>query len=225
MSIVAFFRTAKLMAGLLLWAVAAPGGTLREWGLPHRALCGAPRRAAEDNTMSRWYEDPKLDLAVRLAVAIPLLLAGLWVMVAGLRAGGLTAAFSLPLATACFVGAGVMIAPWIAERCGNLAGGLLYPDRTFDRPQPVFSIAEGKRAQGQPREALAEYEQVLLEHPQELRCYISMMDIAARDLRDPLLAEDYYRRGAGLITEPQTLRKLREARDEILRDFPSAGAC
>lgn len=169
--------------------------------------------------MPRWHEDPKLDLLVRLAVAVPLLLAGLVIMVTGLRAGGWTAAFSLPLATACFVGAGVMIAPWVAQRCGNLAGGLFFPDREFDRPQPVFSIAEGKRAQGQPREALAEYERVLLEHPQECRCYISMMDIAARDLRDPLLADGYYRRGVAQIVDPETLRRLGEARAEILRDF------
>ena len=175
--------------------------------------------------MSRWYEDPKLDLMVRLAVAIPLLLAGLMIMVAGLRAGGMTAAFSLPLAVACFVGAGVMIAPWVAQRFGNLAGGLFFPERQFDRPQPVFSIAAGKRAQGQPREALAEYERVLLEHPQESHCYVSMMDIAARDLRDPILADGYYRRGAAQLTDAEALRRLRQARDEILQDFqPPSGA-
>jgi hypothetical protein len=169
--------------------------------------------------MPRWYENPRTDLAIRLAVAVPLLLAGIAVMVGGLRAGGWTAAFSLPLAVACFVGAGAMIAPLLAQRLGDLAGGLFFPNRSFDRPQPVFSIAEGKRAQGQPREALAEYERVLLEHPQESRCYISMMDIAARDLRDPALAEGYYRRAAEQITDSETRRRLAEARAEILRDF------
>lgn len=177
--------------------------------------------------MRRWHEDPKLDLAVRLGVAVPLLLAGFSIMLAGLRAGGYAAAFSLPLATACFVGAGTMIAPWVAQRFGNLAGGVFFPDRQFDRPQPVFSLAEGKRAQGQPREALAEYERVLLEHPQELRCYISMMDTAARDLRDPVLAEGYYRRGLAQITDAAPRQQLTAARDEILRDFtppaPRAG--
>ena len=172
--------------------------------------------------MSRWYEDPKTDLTIRLVVAIPLLLAGIVIMVMGLREGGLGAALSLVMATACFYGAGIMIAPWVAQRFGDLAGGLFFPDRKFDRPQPVFSIAEGKRTQGQPREALAEYERVLLEHPAEIRCYVGMMDIAARDLRDPVLAEGYHRRGAEQITDPDTLQRLSEARDEILRDFQVA---
>ncbi len=168
--------------------------------------------------MPRWHEDPRTDVTVRLAVAVPLLLAGTVIMVKGLRAGGWTAAFSLPLATACFVGAGAMIAPWVAQRCGDLAGGLFFPDRQFDRPPPVFSIAEGKRANGQPREALAEYERVLVEHPQESRCYVGMMDIAARDLRDPVLAEGYYRRAAAQLTDTAALAQLAAARDEILRD-------
>ena len=169
--------------------------------------------------MSSRLEDPKIDLMIRLAVAIPLLLAGMRCMVSAMRMGGFAAVGPMLVAAACLIGAGAMIAPWVAQRCGNLAGGLLYPDRKFDRPQPVFSLAEGKRTQGLPREALAEYERVLLEHPQETRCYVSMMDIAARDLRDPVLAEGYYRRGSAQLTDPEALRLLGEARDEILRDF------
>lgn len=170
-------------------------------------------------SVSQWSENPRNDLLARLAVAVPLLVGGLAVMVAGLRLGGFAAAGAMLMAAACFIGAGLLLAPWVAQRLGGLAGGLFFPDRQFERPQPVFSIAEGKRVQGQPLEALAEYERVLQEHPQESRCFVSMMDIAARDLRDPTLAEGYYRRGAAQITAPEVRRQLRAARDEILRDF------
>jgi hypothetical protein len=171
--------------------------------------------------MSGWYEDPKLDLLVRLAIAVPLFVVGICTLVGGARLGGFAAAGAVLLAAACFIGAGIAIAPWVAQRCGNLAGTIFYPDRHFDRPQPVFSIAEGKRTRGLPHEALAEYERVLLEYPQETRCYISMMDIAARDLRDPALAEGYFQRSVAQISDPDAVKQLRQARDEILRDFQS----
>lgn len=163
-------------------------------------------------------EDPRIDLAIRLAVAVPLAVAGIAVMVAGLRCGGLAAAGAMLVAAACFIGAGIMVAPWVAARIGNAAGGLFFPDRHFDRPQPVLSLAEGKRVQGRPMEALAEYERVLLEHPQETRCYIAMMDTAVRDLHDPALAEGYYRRGREALTATAAVASLDQAREEILRD-------
>jgi len=163
-------------------------------------------------------EDPRIDLVIRLAVAAPLALAGIATMVAGLHAGGLAAAGAMLLAAACFIGAGIMLAPWVAARIGAAAGGVFFPDRHFDRPQPVFSLAEGKRAQGKPREALAEYERVLLDHPQEVRCYIAMMDTAVRDLHDPALAEGYYRRGHDALAAPEATAGLDRAHEEILRD-------
>ncbi len=169
--------------------------------------------------MGRWTDDPRADLALRLAGAVPLALAGLAVMVGGLRTGGLAAAGAMLLAAACFIGAGLLMAPWVAARAGGAAGTIFFPDRRFDRPQPMYSLAEGKRTQGKPREALAEYERILLEHPADVRCYIAMMDIAARDLRDPALAEGYFRRGTEAVAEPRAAADLRRARDEILRDF------
>lgn len=171
--------------------------------------------------MGTWRDDPKLDLAVRLAVAVPALVIGMVILVQGLRAGALAAAFAMLLATACFVVAGIMIAPWVAERLGNAGAGILYPDRRFTGPQAIHSLAEGKRAQGLAREALAQYERVLAEHPQDLPCFVAMMDTAARDLRDPVLAQGFYRRGSEQLTDPKDLAQLRAARDEILKDFQS----
>jgi hypothetical protein len=167
----------------------------------------------------RWSEDPKVDLAIRLGVAIPLAGLGLVNMVIAARSAGLGAVGFVLIAAACFIGAGIAVAPWVAARLGNAAAGIIYPDRHFDRPQPVFSHAEAKRAQGLPREALAEYERVLAEHPEEVRCYIAMMDVAGRDLRDPTLAEGYYRRACDSITDAGALAQLRQAHDEILQDF------
>jgi len=169
--------------------------------------------------VASWRDDPKKDLAVRLTVALPALLAGLGVMVGGLRVGGLAAAGALLVATACFIVAGIALAPWVAERCGSAGAAIIFPDRHFARPQAVLSLAEGKRAQGLPREALAEYERVLLEHPDEVRCFVGMMDIAVRDLHDPVLAEGFYRRGCEELTDRDALEQLRQAHEEILRDF------
>lgn len=175
----------------------------------------------EGLSMSSWRDDPKADLAVRLAVAIPAAVAGMVILVQGLRMGAFAAAGAMLVAAACFVLAGIMIAPWVAERVGNAGAGVLYPDRHFAGPQAIFSLAEGKRAQGLPRDALTEYERVLAEHPDEVGCFVAMMDIAARDLHDPVLAEGFYRRGNGQLTDPEARQQLREAHDEILKDFQS----
>ena len=45
------------------------------------------------------------------------------------------------------------------------------------------------------------------------------MDIAARDLQDPTLAEGFFRRARAQLSDRTALARLQAAHDEILQDF------
>lgn len=163
--------------------------------------------------------NPTTDLLVRLLFALPLMAVGMGVLYAGTKGSAMGALFVIPVAALFFALGGVFLAPWVAERVADPVGNLFMPDRRFDRPQPMYSIAEGKRARCEFAEAMAQYEDILVQHPGDLRCYIAMMDIAATDLRDPELAESIYRRAIHDIERKKDRETLKQAHEELLSDY------
>ena len=103
-----------------------------------RAQGGTGAVGGKGLSMSSWRDDPKADLAVRLAVAIPAAVAGMVVLVQGLRMGAFAAAGGM-LVAASFVLAGIMIAPWVAERVGNARRRVSTPTGA-SRGRAIFSV-------------------------------------------------------------------------------------
>ena len=90
------------------------------------------------------------------------------------------------------------LAHWLAEPIG----GLLWPKRYYDKPQPMYGIPESRRIRGLPEEAIAEYEKIAAEHPGEVRPWLEMIDIALTDLHDPERANAFFQRGLAALSQP-----------------------
>lgn len=82
----------------------------------------------------------------------------------------------------------IIIAFPLAELIAEPTGNLFWPSDRFDRPQPAYSIPQSKRARGLYEEAMAGFEKLAEEHPQEVQPYVEMIDIAIVNLHDPLRA-------------------------------------
>ena len=82
----------------------------------------------------------------------------------------------------------IVLIPWtaqkIAQLVGQQAGKLFYSGEEFNRPQPMFSVPEGKRKSGHYQEAFDGFQKIAEEYPQELKPYLEMMEIAIVDMKD-----------------------------------------
>lgn len=105
------------------------------------------------------------------------------------------------------------IARWISRPAGNL----LYPDEEFDRPQPMFSIPEGKRKSGHYQEAFDGFQKIADEYPQELKSYIAMIDIAIVDMKNKKLADSVFHQGIAALDD-------KEERDTLAKMYKVIGS-
>lgn len=126
------------------------------------------------------------------ALGLRALLATPFLVLAVSFAGKGTLAILTPF---CLVAVAVILAPPLARLFAEPASGLFYPAGHFDRPPPVYSIPESKRAKGLYEEAIAGFEKIAEEYPDEVKPYVEMIDIAIVCLKDPGRANAIYQRG------------------------------
>ncbi len=107
------------------------------------------------------------------------------------------------LGFAFFLVAAIFLAGPVARLCAEPIGSLFWPRKYYDRPQPMYGIAESKRVKGFPEEALAEYEKLAAAFPGEVRPHLEMIEIALADLKDHALAETLYRRSLAFLPAPK----------------------
>jgi outer membrane protein assembly factor BamD (BamD/ComL family) len=109
-----------------------------------------------------------------------------------------------------------VLVPWIgvkiAQLIGNQAGKILYSGEEFDRPQPMFSIPEGKRKSGNYQEAFDGFQKIASEYPQALKAYVAMIDIAIVDLKNKKLADSVFHQGIATLG-------AKEDRDSLARMY------
>jgi len=113
--------------------------------------------------------------------------------------GGYGAVPQLFFGMACFLVAATIIAGPIARLIAQPAGNLFYPEDHFDHPQPMYGIPEAKRKRGLYEEAMAGFEKIAEEYPNEIKPYVEMIDIAIVDLKDAGRANAIYRRGVSAL--------------------------
>ena len=145
----------------------------------------------------------------RLLPAGALFLLGTAILLANGPAGGFLG-FGLYLAasiTLAFPLANLLAAAW-----GNLFWSISY----FDKPQPMYSIPQSRRVKGLPEEALAEYEKILSQFPEEFRPHLDMIEIALLDLRDPARARALYLRALDHVKTPADKASLETIYSETL---------
>ena len=144
-------------------------------------------------------------IVVRLAVyAVP---AGLFFLTGWLVARRTTGDpmhdVGIALLGFAFIIAGALVlAIPLARLVGEPAGSLFYPSARFEGPQPMYGIPESKRKSGFPEEAMAGYERLAEQYPQEVKPYIAMMEIAIVDLGNVERGTRIYEKGMSVITNP-----------------------
>lgn len=81
--------------------------------------------------------------------------------------------------------AGIILAFPIAGFFGDLMANLFLPGERNNRPQPMYSIPEGRVAAEDYAGALQAYAELAAEHPSEIAPHLRMMEIWLRVYRDP----------------------------------------
>ena len=109
---------------------------------------------------------------------------------------------------ALFLGAGILLAFPIASMFANPWGGMFFPEDRLKRAPPLYSLAEAKVRKMQFEDAMATYEQIAEEYPEEVKPYIDMIDIAVVHLKDAERADQIYRRGIDRLRNPDDLDVL-----------------
>jgi len=150
------------------------------------------------------HEDLRAGIGFWLRLLSGGLLMALGVGLLRTDSGGSPAVLQLLSALAVFMLAAVLLAGPVAGLLASGTGSLFFPDRRFDRPQPLYSIPESRRKEGLVQEAWDGFEHLAETYPQELRPYVELMDIAAVDLHDAARLETVYRQGM------ETLRRARD---------------
>lgn len=145
------------------------------------------------------YRDITTSLLWRMLPTIAIGTLGWWLLATA--SGGWAATPRLLFGMACLVAGATIIAPPIARLIAEPSGNMFYPSRHYDRPQPAYSIPQSKRAKGLYEEAMAGFEKIAEEHPDEVKPYIEMIDIAIVNLKDPDRANAIYQRGLSLLSK------------------------
>jgi len=100
----------------------------------------------------------------------------------------LVLAFLLPGYAALITGA-ILLAKPIAGLIGDLISNIIMPGERHTRPQPMYSIPEGRMAARDYAGALESYAALAAEHPREIVPHLRMMEIWLGVYRDPAAAQ------------------------------------
>jgi tetratricopeptide (TPR) repeat protein len=157
------------------------------WHIVRLILGLAVMGAAAGWVLVRWWRksEDRPSLLVKWAVTLLDLLFLLFVAAPLVAEGGYAGAFGgIPMVAVAGLVLAVIwtedIAGWVGRKFGQLYdGGDLVAD-----PEPFFSIAEARRKQGKPADAVAEVVKQLERFPTSFRGLMLLADIQARDLHD-----------------------------------------
>ncbi|MBU0714475.1 MAG: hypothetical protein KJ964_03835 [Verrucomicrobia bacterium] len=140
-------------------------------------------------------------LLKRVILAILLFVAGFYLLHQG-NLGLLVIGFA-PI----ILGAVIVAFP-LAELFAEPTGNLFWPSEHYDRPQPAYSIPQSKRTRGLYEEAMAGFEKIAEEYPQEVQPYVEMIDIAVVNLHDPQRANAIFHRGVSILKKDEDRETL-----------------
>ena len=112
--------------------------------------------------------------------------------------------------------ASIILAFPLANLAATVLSNLFWSISYFDKPQPIYGIPQSRRVKGLPEDALAEYEKILAQFPDEVRPHLDMIEIALLDLRDPARARALYLRALDRLKNPADKAALETIYSETL---------
>lgn len=137
---------------------------------------------------------------------------GTWILLGAGESGNV---LQMLLGFAFFLVAAILLSGPAARLLAEPMGSLFWPRRYYDRPQPMYGIPQSRRAKGQLEEALAEYEKIAAAHPDEVRPWLDMIDLAIHDLQDAARAQALFERGVAALKNPDDRDLLAKTYAEI----------
>lgn len=102
----------------------------------------------------------------------------------------------------------IIAAPQIANALTEWVVDFFSASEKFDHAPPMYGIPQGLRKSRRYEEAIAGYEAIAENYPDELKPYLEMIDIALADLKDVNRAELIYQRGVLSFEDEQSRRRL-----------------
>lgn len=147
-----------------------------------------------------------ISLLKRSIIALPLFAVGMSLL---LRAGDvLNVISSVLFGCAALILGAIIVAFPLARLFAEPSGNLFCPGRRFDRPQPMYGIPQSKKAKGLYEEAIAGFEKIAEEYPEEVQPYVEIIDIAIVKLKEPERANATYQRGMSVLKKDEDKEAL-----------------
>jgi hypothetical protein len=106
------------------------------------------------------------------------------------------------------VGAAACFGSVICRKTAVKVSDLLYPDKRFSRPQPLYSHCQSLLMMGRTEEAVERYLEIAKEYPEEVTPWISLIDIAFKHLNDLERARAWFHDGLAAMREEKHRRAL-----------------
>ncbi len=161
------------------------------------------------------YTNIRKKLAIYGGIALAVLGAGGALAWPAVRCGGMLGAVGgCLIGAAALILAAIILAPVLAEICANLAvsglNRLIMPEDHYDRPQPAYSVPEGRVKSGDFEGAMALYEQIAADYPKEIRPWMAMMETTVARMHDRKRADELLRRALVCFPDKKTQRLLEE---------------
>ncbi len=157
-----------------------------------------------------------IKIGTRLLLASPFFILG-WHLTATAR-GQLFLSLQILLGMICFVAAAVIVGPAIAGLIALPSARVYESSGASRRPasRAVYGVAEIRRNQGRPDEAMAEYEKISERFPREVEPYAGMIEITALDFGDRDRALSVFRKGLAALQKEEDRERLRAVYRESL---------
>lgn len=114
--------------------------------------------------------------------------------------------------------AAIILAKPVAGWIGDFTANLFMPGARNDKPQPMYSIPEGRMAAEDYAGALEAYTELAAAHPEEIAPHLRMMEIWLRVYRDPEAAQTIRANALQTIKGRKNREKFATASSVILAE-------
>lgn len=141
-----------------------------------------------------------------------------WLSSMGVEKGIPGGMLSLIAAQGALVVAALFLGWPIAGLIGDLMSNLFMPGERHDRPQPMYSIPEGRMAAEDYAGALEAYAELAAAHPTEIAPHLRMMEIWLRVYRDPASARVIHANALATIQGRRNRQRFEHAAQIILTE-------
>jgi len=165
-----------------------------------------------------WQDGGMIGVILRVVGLLICVAAWWWLGARGQEKGIPGGMLMIVAAHGVLIVAALFMAKPIAGLFGDWMSGLFMPGERHSRPQPVYSIPEGRMAKEDYAGALEDYAELAAEHPEEIAPHLRMMEIWLRVYKDPDSARIIRDNALGTIKGKKNKEKFAVAAGVILAE-------